>query len=135
MIDLIDIYKVIWDNLNGLSCNLYDYVPYGLLDFPYAYVGGLYTKDDSTKDTDGISCELYVNVISAYRGRKEILELMNEIDELMSRDMSTNQYSIFVRRGRHAVSQEKDEVGWGKNDSNAFYHAVLIYDIYIKNKQ
>lgn len=135
MIDLTDIYKIIWRNLDKVSCNLYDYTPYGLLDFPYAYIGGLYTRDDSTKNTEGISCELYVNVISAYRGRKEVFDLMNEINELMDQDMSTDEYLIYVRRGRHAVTQEKDEVGWGKNDNNVFYHAVLIYDIDIKNKQ
>ena len=82
-----------------------------------------------------ISCELYVNVVSAYRGRKEVLDLIDEVNELMKNDMSTDDYFIYVRQGRHAVMQKKDEVGWGKNDNNVFYHAALNYDIYIKNKQ
>lgn len=129
MINTVDIYKIVWDNLEALSCDTFDYVPYGLTDFPYAYIGGLYTRDNDTKNTDGLSCELYINIISAYRGRKEVLELMDEVNQLMEHDMSTSEYSIFVRQGRHAVTLEKDEVGWGKNDNNAFYHAVLIFDI------
>ena len=129
MIDLTDIHKIIWSNLETLSCDLFDYVPYGLTDFPYAYIGGLYTRDNDTKNTDGLSCELYINIISAYKGRKEVLQLMNEVNQLMDQDMSTDKYSVFVRQGRHVVTQEKDEVGWGKNDNNTFYHAVLIFDI------
>lgn len=135
MIDLTAVYKLIWDKLSKLSCNIYDYVPYGQLDFPFAYVGGFYTKEDNTKNTDGISCELYINVISAYRGRKETLELMNQVNDIMSQDFSNNEYTIFIKQGRHAISQEKDEVGWGKNDNNVFYHAVLVFDIEIKKKQ
>jgi hypothetical protein len=132
MIDLTAVHKLIWDKLSKLSCNIYDYVPYGLLDFPYAYVGGFYTKEDNTKNTEGISCELYINIISAYRGRKEILELMNQVNNIMSQDFSNDKYTIFIKQGRHAISQEKDEVGWGKNDNNVFYHAVLVFDIEIK---
>lgn len=135
MIDLTAVYKLIWDKLSKLSCNIYDYVPYGQLDFPFAYVGGFYTKEDNTKNTEGISCELYINVISAYRGRKETLELMNQVNDIMSQDFSNNEYTIFIKQGRHAISQEKDEVGWGKNDNNVFYHAVLVFDIEIKKKQ
>ena len=135
MIDLTAVYKLIWDKLSKLSCNIYDYVPYGLLDFPYAYVGGFYTKEDNTKNTDGISCELYVNTISAYRGRKETLELMNQVNEIMSQDFSNDEYTIFIKQGRHAIAQEKDEVGWGKNDNNVFFHAVLVFDIEVKKKQ
>lgn len=135
MIDLTAVYKLIWEKLSKLSCNIYDYVPYGLLDFPYAYVGGFYTKEDNTKNTEGISCELYINIISAYKGRKEILELMNQVNEIMNQDFSDEEYTIFIKQGRHAISQEKDEVGWGKNDNNVFYHAVLVFDIEIKKKQ
>lgn len=135
MIDLTAVYKLIWDKLSKLSCNIYDYVPYGLLDFPYAYVGGFYTKEDNTKNTEGISCELYINIISAYRGRKEILELMNQVNNIMSQDFSNDKYTIFIKQGRHAIAQEKDEVGWGKNDNNAFFHAVLVFDIDVKKKQ
>ena len=135
MIDLTAVYKLIWDKLSKLSCNIYDYVPYGLLDFPYAYVGGFYTKEDNTKNTEGISCELYINIISAYKGRKEILELMNQVNDIMNQDFSDEEYTIFIKQGRHAIAQEKDEVGWGKNDNNVFYHAVLVFDIEIKKKQ
>ena len=128
MIDLTAVYKLVWDKLNEpkkLSCDVYDYVPYGELNFPYAYLGGFYTKEDNTKNTEGISCELYINIISAYRGRKEI-------HDIMAQDINSKDYTIFIKQGRHAISQEKDEVGWGKNDNNAFFHAVLVFDIDIK---
>ena len=129
MIDLTKVFQIVWRNLEALSCDTFDYVPYGLTDFPYAYIGGLYTRDNDTKNTDGLSCELYINIISAYRGRKEVLELIDETNKLMKNNMSTDEYSIFVRQGRHAIELKKDEVGWGKNDNNAFFHAVLIFDI------
>lgn len=134
MIDLVDVYKMIWSNMSQLSCPLFDYVPYGSDNYPYAYIGGLYTREDNTKNTEGISCELYVNIYSAYKGRKEILELMNEIDGLMSKDMSDDEYTVFVHRGRHTVMQKQEQLGMGVTDNNIFYHAVLIYDIEVKKK-
>lgn len=134
MINLTDVYKIVYTRLDKISCNLYDYVPYGLLDFPYVYIGGLYNRDNSVKNNEELSCELYINVISAYRGRKEILDIMNEIINLMNQDMSTNEYSIVAKQGRHTVSQIRDNVGWGKSDNNTFYHAVLIYEINITQK-
>ena len=138
MIDLTAVYKLVWDKLNEpkkLSCDVYDYVPYGELNFPYAYLGGFYTKEDNTKNTEGISCELYVNIISAYRGRKEILELMNQVNNIMNQDINSKDYTVFIKQGRHAIELKKDEVGWGKNDNNAFFHAVLVFDIEVKKNK
>jgi hypothetical protein len=134
MIDLTAVYKLVWNKLSKLSCSIYDFMPYGQLDFPYAFIGGLYTREDNTKNTEGISCELYVNIFSAYRGRKETLELMNQVNSLMKQDLSDEEYTIFVRQGRHTIMQEKDEVGWGKNDNNVFYHAVMVFDIEVHKK-
>lgn len=134
MIDLTAVYKLVWSKLSELSCSIYDYIPYGQLDFPYAYIGGFYTKEDNTKDTEGISCELYVNIISAHRGRGELLGLMNQVNSLMKQDLSDEEYTIFVRQGRHTTMKEKDEVGWGKNDNNVFYHAVMVFDIEVHKK-
>ena len=50
----------------------------------------------------------------------------------MAQDINSKDYTIFIKQGRHAISQEKDEVGWGKNDNNAFFHAVLVFDIEVK---
>ena len=135
MIDLTAVYKIIWDKLSKLSCTLYDYVPYGELDFPYAYIGKIRTLDDNTKNTEGITCELYINIISAYRGRKETLELINQVNSIMSQDFSNDEYAIFISQGRHIMNLAKDEVGWGKNDNNVFYHTVLDFDIDVKKKQ
>ena len=126
MIDLTVIHKQIWSKLSKASCKVLDYVPFGSKDFPYAYLGGLYTNDDNTKNTEGLSCELYINVYSAYRGRKEILEMINEINNLMNQDMSTDEYSIFMRQGKHSIIQDVDK------DKNSYYHAVLIYEVNIK---
>lgn len=134
MIDLTAVYKLVWSKLSELSCSIYDYIPYGQLDFPYAYIGGFYTKEDNTKNTEGISCELYVNIISAHRGRGELLGLMNQVNSLMKQDLSDEEYTIFVRQGRHTTMKEKDEVGWGKNDNNVFYHAVMVFDIEVHKK-
>ena len=128
MIDLTVIHKQIWSKLSKASCKVLDYVPFGSKDFPYAYLGGLYTNDDNTKNTEGLSCELYINVYSAYKGRKEILEIINKVNESMNKSMSNDEYSIFVRQGRHSVIQDVDR------DKNNYYHAVLIYEINIEKK-
>ena len=133
MIDLTVIHKQIWSKLSKASCKVLDYVPFGSKDFPYAYLGGLYTNDDNTKNTEGLSCELYINVYSAYKGRKEILGIVNEIDEIMSQDMSTEEYTVYIKKGRHAITQDKDKLGW-TTDNNVYFHAVLIYEINIKKK-
>lgn len=130
MIDLTKVYKEIWRNLSNLSsCQILDYIPYGYKNFPYAYIGGLYTNDDSTKNAEGLSCELYINIYSAYKGRKEILEIINEINKLMNKDINTEEYSIFIYKGRHTVIQDKDNIGFGTTDNNTYFHAVLIYEV------
>lgn len=126
MIDLSKAYQIIWGNISKLNYNVVDYIPYNSISYPYIQIGGLYTNDDNTKNTEGLSCELYINVYSAYKGRKEILEMINEINNLMNQDMSTDEYSIFMRQGKHSIIQDVDK------DKNSYYHAVLIYEVNIK---
>lgn len=128
MIDLSKVYQIIWGNISKLKYDVVDYIPYDSISYPYVQVGGLYTNDDNTKNTEGLSCELYINVYSAYKGRKEILEIINKVNESMNKSMSNDEYSIFVRQGRHSVIQDVDR------DKNNYYHAVLIYEINIEKK-
>lgn len=128
MIDLSKVYQIIWGNISKLKYDVVDYIPYDSILYPYVQVGGLYTNDDNTKNTEGLSCELYINVYSAYKGRKEILEIINKVNESMNKSMSNDEYSIFVRQGRHSVIQDVDR------DKNNYYHAVLIYEINIEKK-
>lgn len=133
MIDLSKVYQIIWGNISKLKYDVVDYIPYDSISYPYVQVGGLYTNDDNTKNTEGLSCELYINVYSAYKGRKEIIGIVNEIDEIMSQDMSTEEYTVYIKKGRHAITQDKDKLGW-TTDNNVYFHAVLIYEINIKKK-
>ena len=128
MIDVSKVYQIIWGNISKLKYDVVDYIPYDSISYPYVQVGGLYTNDDNTKNTEGLSCELYINVYSAYKGRKEILEIINKVNESMNKSMSNDEYSIFVRQGRHSDIQDVDR------DKNNYYHAVLIYEINIEKK-
>ena len=130
--DLVDIYRIIWKAVEKLSYPIFDSMPFGYNKYPYAYIGGLYTREDNTKNSEGLSCDLYINAYSAYKGRKEILEMITELNNVMKQDLSNDEYTVFIRKGKHAVTQDIDELGWGEEDNNKFYHAVLIYQIDVK---
>lgn len=130
MIDLIEIQKLIYDRLSQCSYTLVDeFTTYQEAIPPYCQMGDLYITEDSTKVEEGLEVEQYVNLYSNYRGKKQILEMIQEVNKVMNfKTIITNEevtYSVYVTTERSTIMLDTDRNG------NQFYHAVLIFIIHI----
>ena len=69
--------------LNGLGIPVYDYVPTNSNEFPYVKIDSCYYMDNSTKAEEGIQLIQYVQVFSDYKGKKEIRDLVAQMNNLV----------------------------------------------------
>ena len=139
MIDLIQIQKMVYERLSQLPYSVVDdYVLYQEVEPPFVQLSSLYIENDNTKNTDGLEVEQYINIYSTYKGKKEVLEISQEVSELMKEKMeyTTNYvdienrmqekiYSIYIEEDRKTIMMDMDGNG------NKFYHAVLIFRLKI----
>jgi prolyl oligopeptidase PreP (S9A serine peptidase family) len=125
MIDLVDVQKLIYDRMSQLPYQVVDdYVLYQEVKPPFVQLGQLVIRDNDTKNTEGLVVEQYVNAISTYQGKKEILEMVQEVSELM-KELEYEGYSIFIEEDDRTIIMDTDDNG------NKFYHAVLIFRLNI----
>ncbi len=128
MINMIDIQRAIWEQLSNSTYTVVDYVAYNEVKPPYVQLGELYIDDDSIKNRKGLRCEQYINIYSTYDGKKELLEMMEEVNRLMlTLDVG------YVSRGTQSVMLVLDRKNTYENrDSQVkYYHALMKYEIYI----
>lgn len=139
MIDLIEIQKLIYDRLSLLPYTVVnEFVQYSETTTPFIQVGSLHIADNNTKNTKSLEIEQYINVYSTYRGKKEILQISQDISEVMNETMkyTTNKidannnlqevvYKIFIDEDTRTIMLDEDKNG------NKFYHAVLIFNLHI----
>ena len=128
MINMIDIQRAIWEQLSNSTYTVVDYVTYNEVKPPYVQLGELYIDDDSIKNRKGLRCEQYINIYSTYDGKKELLEMMEEVNRLMlTLDVG------YVSRGTQSVMLVLDRKNTYENrDSQVkYYHALMKYEIYI----
>lgn len=129
MIDLIKIQKFIFDRISQLDYTVVDdFAIYEQAKTPYIQLSNLYIDNDNTKNTEGMVIEQYINVYSSYKGKKEILEITQEISSVMNgkASITDEEYSIYIEEDTKTIMLDFDENG------NRFYHAVLIFKIHIQ---
>ena len=135
MINFIDIQEAIWRTMNTITkYPVLDYVEFDSVNPPIIRLGNLYFDDNSVKNNDCIKAQQYVNIYSTYSGKKEILEMMDEVNKAME-TLEIEGHQVRVKRGHQSLSLAKDQLGsiylrMDKNN-NKFYRAVLVFDIYI----
>ena len=128
MINILEVQQAIWEQLSNSQYAVVDYVDYNTVEPPYVQLGELYIDDDSVKNREGLRCEQYINLYSTYDGKKELLEMIEDINELMlGLDIG------YVSRGSQSVMLVLDRKNTYENrDSQVkYYHALLKYEIYI----
>ena len=80
--------KAVYEKLTGdtalmaMISGVYDHVP-ERSEFPYVTMGDIRANDNSVKATQGYQLDLNINVYSRGKGRKEILEIMSKVQELL----------------------------------------------------
>ena len=139
MVDLIEIQKLVYDRLNTLEYPVVDeFTLYEEVEPPFIQLGSLYINDTNTKNSEHMIVQQYINIYSAYAGKKEILEISQAVSEVMKDKMeyATNYidinnnlkdvtYSIYIKEDRKTIMLDMDKNG------NRFYHAVLIFNLHI----
>ena len=135
MINLIDIQESIWNALSTITeYTVVDYIEFDSIVPPFIRLGNLYFDDNSLKNNDGIKAQQYINIYSTYSGKKEIINMMDRVNEAI-KNVRIEGYQVYVKQGHLSLGLTKDQTGsiFQRLDrnNNKYYHAVLVYDIYI----
>ena len=135
MINFIKVQEAIWEAVNTITkYPVLDYVEFDSINPPIIRLGNLYFDDNSVKNNEGIKAQQYINIYSTYSGKKEAIEMMDEVNRAM-KSLTIDGHDVRVKQGNLRLYVDKDRTGsiFQRMDrnNNKFYHAVLVYDIYI----
>ena len=135
MINFIRVQEAIWEAMNTITkYPVLDYVEFDSINPPIIRLGNLYFDDNSVKNNEGIKAQQYINIYSTYSGKKEAIEMMDEVNRAM-KTVAIDGHDVRVKQGNLRLYIDKDRTGsiFQRMDrnNNKFYHAVLVYDIYI----
>ena len=135
MINFIDVQEAIWNTMSTITkYPVLDYVEFDSVNPPIIRLGNIYFDDNSVKNNEGIKAQQYINIYSTYSGKKEAIEMMDEVDKAM-KSLTIDGHDVRVKQGNLRVYVDKDRTGsiFQRMDrnNNKFYHAVMVYDIYI----
>lgn len=135
MINFIKVQEAIWEAVNTITkYPVLDYVEFDSINPPIIRLGNLYFDDNSVKNNEGIKAQQYINIYSTYSGKKEAIEMMDEVNRAM-KTVTIDGHDVRVKQGNLRLYIDKDRTGsiFQRMDrnNNKFYHAVLVYDIYI----
>ena len=149
MINYLDIQEAIWNAVSSIQWYpVVDYIEFGEMEPPFIRLGNLYFDENSVKNGEGVKAQQYINIYSTYSGKKEILEMMDEVNRSMvniknidiahidsNMNVTVERHDVHVKKGHISINLAKDQLGsihlrMDKNN-NKFYHAVMVFDIYI----
>ena len=149
MINYLDIQEAIWKAVSSIQWYaVVDYIGFDEIEPPFIRLGNLYFDENSVKNGEGVKAQQYINIYSTYSGKKEILEMMDEVSRSMANiknidityidnnmNMTVKRHDVHIKRGHISINLAKDQLGsihlrMDKNN-NKFYHAVMVFDIYI----
>ena len=135
LISFVDIQDGVWKAISKITkYTVVDYIEFDSIDPPLIRLGNIYFDDDSVKNNEGVKAQVYVNIYSTYSGKKEILDMMDEVNRVME-NVTVEGRQVRVKQGNLRLYIDKDRTGsiFQRMDrnNNKFYHAVLVYDIYI----
>ena len=149
MINYLDIQEAIWNAISSINkYTVVDYIGFDEIEPPFIRLGNLYFDENSVKNGEGVKAQQYINIYSTYSGKKEILEMMDEVNRSMvniktidvthidnDMNITVKRHDVHVKKGHISINLAKDQLGsihlrMDKNN-NKFYHAVMVFDIYI----
>lgn len=135
MISFVDIQDGVWKAISKITkYTVVDYIEFDSIDPPLIRLGNIYFDDDSVKNNEGIKAQVYVNIYSTYSGKKEILDMMDEVNKAME-EVIVDGHQVRIKQGSSRLFVDKDRFSsiFQRMDrnNNKFYHAVLVYDLYI----
>ena len=135
LISFVDIQDGVWKAISKITkYTVVDYIEFDSIDPPLIRLGNIYFDDDSVKNNEGVKAQVYVNIYSTYSGKKEILDMMDEVNKAM-KEVIVDGHQVIIKQGSSRLFVDKDRFSsiFQRMDrnNNKFYHAVLVYDLYI----
>ena len=135
MIKLHDVYKEIFSRINALPYNVYDELVENP-QWPFIRIDYSYNRDRSGKNYDGMTYYQYIHVFSVYKGRKEVLEITDMINEALLEPIVTEDFIAMPYIERNEIANRSDTIGGqktGYNTNETYRHAILVYKYVIYN--
>ena len=135
MINYLDIQEAIWNAVSSINrYKVVDYIGFDEIEPPFIRLGNLYFDDNGVKNGEGVKAQQYVNIYSTYSGKKEIIQMMDEVNRVID-NINIEGHQVRIKKGHVSLSLAKDQLGsihlrMDKNN-NKFYRAVMVFDIYI----
>ena len=135
LISFVDIQDGVWKAISKITkYTVVDYIEFDSIDPPLIRLGNIYFDDDSVKNNEAVKAQVYVNIYSTYSGKKEILDMMDEVNKAME-EVIVDGHQVRIKQGSSRLFVDKDRFSsiFQRMDrnNNKFYHAVLVYDLYI----
>lgn len=118
----IELQEKLYALLSTLSYPVYDDVPKNA-KCPYIKLGVNRGGDNSTKTNLAYKDYQYIDVFSEYRGKKEVMQIMKQVNDLLqNKTITLENEQAFLYLSSSEILEQKDAEG-------KYYHGILIYRI------
>lgn len=118
----IELQEKLYALLSTLSYPVYDDVPKNA-KCPYIKLGVNRGGDNSTKINLAYKDYQYIDVFSEYRGKKEVMQIMKQVNDLLqNKTITLENEQAFLYLSSSEILEQKDAEG-------KYYHGILIYRI------
>ena len=118
----IELQEKLYALLSTLSYPVYDDVPKNA-KCPYIKLGVNRGNDNSNKTNLAYKDYQYIDVFSEYRGKKEVMQIMKQVNDLLqNKKITLENEQAFLYLNSSEILEQKDAEG-------KYYHGILIYRI------
>ena len=137
MIKTYDVFKAIFDKIKTLPYNVYDEVPTGAAN-PHIRVDYSTELENSGKDYDRKIYYQYIHVFSTYKGRKEVLQITDDVLKALSDEIETDTFIMYPQLERNEITTESDNIGGsikGAHANETYRHSIIVMKYTICEKK
>lgn len=118
----VELQEKLYALLSTLSYHVHDDVPKNA-KCPYIKLGTNRGGDNSTKTNLAYKDYQYIDVFSEYRGKKEVMQIMKQVNDLLqNKTITLENEQAFLYLSSSEILEQKDAEG-------KYYHGILIYRI------
>ena len=118
----IELQEKLYALLSTLSYPVHDGVPKNA-KCPYIKLGTNRGNDNSNKTNRAYEDYQYIDVFSEYRGKKEVMQIMKQVNDLLqNKTITLENEQAFLYLNSSEILEQKDAEG-------KYYHGILIYRI------
>lgn len=79
-----------------VTTNVYDYLPGTDVEYPFVYVGNVYTTTSGTKTSRDGTFTIYIDVWGTLKQRMQVTDLADKIFYLLKKRIKTEHFKFYV---------------------------------------